>query len=48
MALDDGYSVLRLTPYHCVFNPIEMVWSKLKHHARRLIFTVVNHLKLHI
>ena len=33
MALDAGCSVLRLPPYHCIFNPIEMVWSQLKHHA---------------
>ena len=29
-----GYSALRLPPYHCVFNPTEMVWNQLKHHAR--------------
>ena len=36
MATTAVYSVLRLPPYHCVFNPIEMVWNKLKHYARHL------------
>jgi hypothetical protein len=26
-----GHEVLRLPPYHCMFNPIEMVWSQSKH-----------------
>ena len=30
-----GHSVLRLPPYHCMLNPIEMVWSQLKQHCRR-------------
>ncbi|XP_070385359.1 uncharacterized protein [Dermacentor albipictus] len=25
-----GYIVLRLPPYHCEFNPIELVWAKVK------------------
>ena len=25
-----GHDVLRLPPYHCIFNPIEMVWSQTK------------------
>ncbi|XP_040061736.1 uncharacterized protein LOC120836761 [Ixodes scapularis] len=25
-----GYSVLRLPPYHCELNPIELVWSQVK------------------
>ena len=36
MATAAGYSVLRLSPYHCVFNPTEMVWSQMKHYARHL------------
>ena len=36
MALDAGCSVLRLPLYHCILNPIKMVWSQLKHHAWRL------------
>ena len=30
-----GHSVLRLPPYHCMLNPIEMVWSQLKQRCRR-------------
>lgn len=26
----NGHEVLRLPPYYCVFNPIEMVWGTLK------------------
>ena len=37
MVLNAGYSVLRLPLYHYVINPIGMVWSQLKQHARRLI-----------
>ena len=36
MATAAGYSVLHLSPYHCVFNPTEMVWSQMKHYARHL------------
>ena len=31
-----GYSVLYQSPHHFVFNPIEMVWNQLKHHAQHL------------
>ncbi|KAK6764847.1 hypothetical protein RB195_024967 [Necator americanus] len=30
-----GVGVLRLPPYHCFFNPIELCWSKLKHHLKK-------------
>ena len=30
MVLNAGYSVLRLPSYHCVINPIGMVWSQVK------------------
>ena len=26
-----GHEVLRLPPYHCTLNPIELVWAQLKH-----------------
>ena len=40
MATAAGYSVLHLRPYHCVFNPTELVWNHLKHHARHLNFYI--------
>jgi hypothetical protein len=30
-----GYEVLRLPPYHCMFNPTEMIWAQLKNNLRR-------------
>jgi len=27
-------TILRLPPYHCELNPIELVWSKVKHHVK--------------
>lgn len=30
-----GHTVLRLPPYYCVLNPIELVWSHLKHLIRK-------------
>lgn len=29
-ATELGFTVIRLPPYHCHYNPIEMVWSQLK------------------
>ena len=29
------YLVLRLPPYHCMLNPIEMVWSQMNQHCQR-------------
>ena len=34
MAAAHGHSILRLSPYHCVFNPIEKIWSILKPKVR--------------
>ena len=40
IAQEFGFEVLRLPPYHCVLNPIEMVWNQFKSHARRMnVFT---------
>lgn len=30
-----GHEILRLPPYHCKFNPIEMVWGEMKAFVRR-------------
>ncbi|EGT42964.1 hypothetical protein CAEBREN_16193 [Caenorhabditis brenneri] len=34
MAKAHGVEILRLPPYHCCLNPIEMIWSQLKSHLR--------------
>jgi hypothetical protein len=28
------HTVLRLPPYHCELNPIELVWAQIKHHIK--------------
>lgn len=33
LALMYGHTILRLPPYHCILNPIEMVWSEIKRRA---------------
>lgn len=30
-----GHSLLRLPPYYCIFNPIELIWGSLKHELRK-------------
>ncbi|XP_040068138.1 uncharacterized protein LOC120841325 [Ixodes scapularis] len=30
MATDAGHTVLRLPPYHCELNPIELIWARVK------------------
>lgn len=35
MAREHGHFVLRLPPYHCVLNPIEMIWSQVKGYVAR-------------
>jgi hypothetical protein len=44
IAIDDlaakyGHTVLLFPPYYCVLNPIEMVWSQLKHKIRKVNIT---------
>lgn len=34
LASASGHVVLRLPPYHCELNPIEMVWAQLKHYIK--------------
>lgn len=33
MAAEHGVTVLRLPPYHCELNPIELVWAQVKVHV---------------
>ncbi len=33
MAKKYGHTVIRLPPYHCIFNPIELIWSSVKRRA---------------
>lgn len=35
LAQQHGHQVVRLPPYYCIFNPIELVWSALKRNVRR-------------
>ena len=30
LAAEKGHQILRLPPYHCDLNPIELIWSQLK------------------
>ena len=32
-----GHEILRLPPYHCEFNPIELIWGDLKGYIGRKI-----------
>ena len=34
LAKQQGHVVVRPPPYHCVFNPIELLWSYQKHLVR--------------
>ncbi|HYT45209.1 MAG TPA: transposase [Methylomirabilota bacterium] len=35
MAREAGHRVLRLPPYHCQYNPIEMCWAWLKDYVKK-------------
>lgn len=37
LAEEYGHSVLRLPPYHCIFNPIENVWGISKNYYNKNI-----------
>lgn len=30
IALEKGHEVIRLPPYHCQYNPIELIWAQVK------------------
>lgn len=34
---EHGHEVLRLPPYHCQFNPIELVWGRCKEHYDKYV-----------
>ena len=34
MAKAAGHEVVRLPPYHCELNPIELAWSQVKHYIK--------------
>lgn len=48
LAATHGHEVLRVPPYHCEFNPIELVWSQVKGYiaARNMGFTLAEVEKL--
>ncbi|KAJ3656116.1 hypothetical protein Zmor_015214 [Zophobas morio] len=35
LAKSHGFQILRLPPYFCIFNPIELIWSQLKRKVRK-------------
>lgn len=35
MAEEHGHRVLRLPPYHCQLNPIELIWAQVKRQVAR-------------
>lgn len=35
LANQQGHQVVRLPPYYCIFNPIELIWAALKSDVRR-------------
>lgn len=35
LATENGHTVLRLPPYYCIFNPIELIWHQVKSNIRR-------------
>ncbi|CAH2095722.1 unnamed protein product [Euphydryas editha] len=37
MAEQKGVTVLRLPPYHCEINPIELIWADIKGYVARLL-----------
>ena len=42
MAKAVGHEVVRLPPYHCELNPIELAWSQVKHNIKKInkLFTL--------
>jgi len=42
LAKDHGFTVERLPPYHCIFNPIEMIWGIIKQELRKINVNPLN------
>nr|CAH7756785.1 unnamed protein product [Callosobruchus chinensis] len=40
MAREKGFAVLRLPPYHCELNPIQLVWAQVKNEVARRYTTL--------
>ncbi|XP_060869615.1 uncharacterized protein LOC132944338 [Metopolophium dirhodum] len=36
LSLEMGHEVIRLPPYHCQYNPIELIWAQCVRHAEAL------------
>ena len=35
LAIEMGHEVVYLPPYHCEFNPMELVWAQVKDYVRK-------------
>ena len=35
MTLEQGFAVVRLPPYHCIFNAIALIWAWIKEKSRQ-------------
>lgn len=35
MAANNGHRIVRLSPYHCQYNPIELIWAQVKGYVAR-------------
>ena len=35
IANDQGHTVIRLPPYHCTYNPIELIWAQIKNYVAK-------------
>jgi transposase len=38
LAVQEGKTVLRLPPYHCELNPIELIWAQIKNASKNITF----------
>ena len=40
MALEQGFVIVRLPPYHCIFNPINLIWAWIKQEVANKTFKI--------